>query len=307
MDVVTVAFEVPKQIAEGLASGTLQRIGGVIRDTEGKVRLMLRETGELRQVLESGVPIPPAVTEQLNAVARSLGVVSGLQVLTLGVTVAGFAMIADRLNQIDKTLAKMLEAMNELRNDVHWMSSVRDTERAAALAAALENATWAQTHDRPAALEQARGQIVLSQSQYRMLMELMLSKEVAHRNAGVFAGFFRQHALAGLAKARCDWLLIGPSAASDTMLSVERDGQLLRKRFADPMRTFGNPVPLISIPINAHSSLLEASRALADDGARVSGYTAEIEFCRERNLNLRDWERVGTDMGHGPIAFLMPI
>ncbi|PWC39111.1 hypothetical protein TSO352_02460 [Azospirillum sp. TSO35-2] len=267
---------------------------------------MLRESGELRRILETGAPMPPGMTDQLNAISQGLGMVSGLQVLTLGVTVAGFGMIAHRLNRIERAVGEILEAMRDLQDDVQWMNTVRDTERAAALASALENAAWAQAHDRLSALEQARGQIVHSQNQYRMLMDLMLTKEVAHRNAEVFAGFFRQHALAGLAKARCDWLLLGPGAASDTMSGVERNARSLRERFLDPMRTFDNPKILLSLPTAARGPLRAASGALVADGDQISGYAAEIGFCRDRGLDLRSWERIGSDVTQAPIILLSP-
>lgn len=306
LDSVTVTFEIPAKLAERLASGEWTRIGGVIRDAAGRIRYMLRESGGLREVLESGAPMPPGMSDQLNAISQGLGMVSGLQVLTLGVTVAGFAMIAHRLDRIDRTLGRMVDAMRDLRDDIQWMGAIRDTERAAALASALENAAWAQAHDRFSALEQARGQIVHSQNQYRMLMDLMLSKEVAHRNADVFAGFFRQHALAGLAKSRCDWLLLGPGAAFETMSGVERDAQRLRERFLEPMRTFGSPRVLLSLPTTAHGPLREAAKALVADGGQLSGYSAEIGFCRDRGIDLRSWERVGSDETQAPVLLLAP-
>ena len=306
LDNVTVVFEIPAKVAERLASGEWTRVGGVIRDAAGKVRYMLRESGGLREVLESGAPIPPGMSAQLTAISQSLGVVSGLQVLTLGVTVAGFAMIAHRLNGIDRKLGQMLDAMQDLRDDVQWLGAVRDAERAAALASALENAAWAQAHDRLSALEQARGQIVHSQNQYRMLMDLMLSKEAAHRNAEVFAGFFRQHALAGLAKSRCDWLLLGPGAAFETMSGVERDAQRLQDRFLEPMRTFDNPKILLSLPTAARGPLREAAKALVGDGAQLGGYAAEIGFCRDRGIDLWSWERIGSDVTQAPLILLAP-
>jgi hypothetical protein len=98
MDKVKVAFEVPDWIAKELNRGTYERLGGVIRDTQTKqVVAWLREaTPNISQV--------PAIL-QIGSVAS---------VLNLGVSVMGFALVMQRLKELEERLQKAQEVLNKI-------------------------------------------------------------------------------------------------------------------------------------------------------------------------------------------------
>ena len=89
-----VVFDVPQNIAKGLQDGSLERIGGVVRESSSKrVVMWLQEGGSM---VTKGIPIPPwAGGVDALAVATPL-----LATANLGVSVAGFAVMLQQLNRI---------------------------------------------------------------------------------------------------------------------------------------------------------------------------------------------------------------
>lgn len=91
-------FYIPPKIAEGLANGTLERIGGVVREVSSK-----RVVAWLREI--------PGAS---NKVEQIIQINTAISVLTLGTTVAGFAIIHQRLDNIEACLKDMQETLNEI-------------------------------------------------------------------------------------------------------------------------------------------------------------------------------------------------
>lgn len=97
-----VVLDVPARIAQGLANGTLERVGGVVRDASSKeVVTWLRDGGEASKVLTQP-PLPNLPFGQAAQLANPL-----LGALNLGVSVAGFSVVITQLNQISDQIRKM--------------------------------------------------------------------------------------------------------------------------------------------------------------------------------------------------------
>ena len=99
---LNVVLDVPARIVQGLANGTLERVGGVVRDASSKeVVMWLRDGTEASKVL-SQPPLPNLPLGQAAQLANPL-----LGGLNLGVSVAGFAVVITQLNQISDQIRKM--------------------------------------------------------------------------------------------------------------------------------------------------------------------------------------------------------
>lgn len=102
MDTVSATFVISSEIAEGLKNGTLERIGGVIRDPQTKqVIAWLRET-----------------TPNVSPVSSLLQVSATASVLNLGISVMGFAVINQRLNELEQRLQQAQEALNKINRKI---------------------------------------------------------------------------------------------------------------------------------------------------------------------------------------------
>ena len=151
---VTVTFALADWIAKGLADGSFERVGGVIREVGSKqVVAWLREassitsqgmsfvgdpvTGVLNLIVSGANAVVSAkgfsdvnqrlggIENQLGAIGQSLQVTQGIlqvttaaSVLNLGVSVMGFAVIAQRLNELEKRLKQSEELLNKVNRKI---------------------------------------------------------------------------------------------------------------------------------------------------------------------------------------------
>jgi len=119
MSTLDVTFDLPAQIAAGLANSTLVRNGGVIQDNAGRVVTWLREipNGDI-----SGTSLAPI------GGASNLSAFAGVgSMLTLGVSVLGFSVIYAKVKALEGRLQevqKTLEVINE-KIDISFYANFR--------------------------------------------------------------------------------------------------------------------------------------------------------------------------------------
>lgn len=153
MSFVTATFQIPGWIAEGLAVGDFERVGGVIREVGSKqVVAWLRESGSFQDIAQAVFPLPAApvtsalstvtslantaiTTKGLSDVNHKIGdvelaitaldqnmhqfsglahVTSAASVLNFGVAAIGFTVIAQRLKDIEQRLQQAQEVLKKL-------------------------------------------------------------------------------------------------------------------------------------------------------------------------------------------------
>lgn len=103
-----VVFDVPQQIAEGLQNGSLERIGGVVRDSSSKKVVMWLQEGGMG--ITKGIPIPPLpVGADALVDANPL-----LATANLGVSVTGFAMVLQQLNRLSDQIRVMEAKVDQI-------------------------------------------------------------------------------------------------------------------------------------------------------------------------------------------------
>ena len=131
---IQVTFALPSLVAEGLQDGTFERVGGVIRDvTSKKIVTWLRDSNSVApsviSVASEGFSDVnkrlDGVENQIDSLGQTLqGSQSILQVstaasiLNLGVSVMGFAVIAQRLNEIENQLKQAQELLNKINRKI---------------------------------------------------------------------------------------------------------------------------------------------------------------------------------------------
>ena len=133
---ISLSFDLPAKMAAGLANGDFVRNGGVIQNQAGQVVMWLKETpgatGITPNVLGSVDPtgilklglqgVDSAVThKRLTALGtqvtqlQNLAVLtSATSILTLGVSVAGFAIISKKLKKLEGRLKDVQKTLTEV-------------------------------------------------------------------------------------------------------------------------------------------------------------------------------------------------
>ena len=133
---LNVVFDVPARVAQGLMNGSLERVGGVVRDSSTKeVVMWLRDGGsEVSKLLAQ----PPLAGVKALATASSL-----LSAANLGVSVAGFAVVLQQLNRISdqvKAVEAKIDRVNQKLDD-GWLAKLKAGINACQNAVELESPT----------------------------------------------------------------------------------------------------------------------------------------------------------------------
>ncbi|MEA5568836.1 hypothetical protein [Anabaena sp. UHCC 0399] len=151
---ITVSFMLPAWIAKGLADGTFERVGGVIREVGSKrvitwlrdfspsasqgMSLALNPVNGVLNLIVSGANAAISakgfadvnqrlggIENQLNNIQQTLQLTQGMlqittaaSVLNLGVSVIGFTIIAHRLKEIEHKLQQSQELLNKINRKV---------------------------------------------------------------------------------------------------------------------------------------------------------------------------------------------
>ena len=98
---LNVLFDVPALVAQGLMNGSLERVGGVVRDASSKqVVMWLQEGGSEASKAFANPPLAGGT----NALAAANPYLAAVDI---GVSVAGFAMVLQQLNRISDQIRKM--------------------------------------------------------------------------------------------------------------------------------------------------------------------------------------------------------
>lgn len=186
MDAVTVTFAIADWIAKGLESGQFAQWGGVIREAAtGKIVALLREVGtRITQV-----------PRQVQLAQGVLCVGSAVSVLNLGISVAGFVLISQRVGELEQRLKDAQEILNKINRkiDIGYYANFK-----AALSLAANAFTMSRLENRERSALQAIDRLLESQHVY-----LDYTKTEISQKSQIADEYLLTLSLAYLAEARC--------------------------------------------------------------------------------------------------------
>jgi hypothetical protein len=305
---ISVAFEVPARILEGLKKGELIRRGGVIQRPDGPVVMWLRETGGLQKALETQ-PVQAAQRTLQGAMERA-GVpttsFTGLPALQLGLTAIGFALLYRKLGCIQERLDEALNRLAELKVEVSWLDRRADAEIFARSAAAIESARWAELSGRLDQLVLLRHTLTEACFHHRALLTAAINANRAHAHAGAYMAHLMGLAQIGLARARCDALLDGPPPAREHFLPVKKEVEQFTEALRAPLRQLDKHPELLLLPPAAQASLRDAlgSARMAEEG--LVTLDTQLEHCTRHGLSWKEWESIGEGEESERVLILLP-
>lgn len=105
------------EIIQGLLNGEMTRYGGVIRWAKGT-----EKAGQIVKHLTESSPLTYSIEKGLSQLMGLTQIAAGASVLNLGVSVLGFAYMGYQLHQVQKSLANILTALNEVDNRLNVIS-----------------------------------------------------------------------------------------------------------------------------------------------------------------------------------------
>lgn len=285
-------------LASGLTDGTYSRWGSMIRDNgTGQWRYILRESRPLQQLMEQNpASVPPLIAQQFEMLGLGLKHVMGLQFLTLGVTVAGFAYISSRLGAIDRKLDSALVQLQTMQHKLDWLNRRQDLALHASLLGALRTADWAERSGRIDQLVPVRLELCKAEEHYKLLLTDMMNHQSAYRSPEVYVAYAQQLALAGQGRIRCDWWMDGTPAGCQSAGEVDATFAPVVQSFIEPLSNYATQMAVL-LPLGRMGFLPieQGARALREIEGRVKGYHAELEVCRAMGARLDEWEQLGSE------------
>lgn len=304
---LAVTFGVPQHVIEGLKSGAYERVGGVVRHVAekghpraGQVVCWLRETSGLRDQLaevEAGSPLslPVEAQEALTGIGAQLQAIGALQVLNLGVSVAGFALVMHRLNRIDEKLSGMIDELRAIRQEVEWIGVRADFDPIFKITAAAEIARMAEVSlpAREAAVEyrEARRVFTASRAEIAVLIRLLVSNRQHWERPHILDLYVRLQIAALCAEIRTALLLDQHRFAVEASRAGRADIRATRAVYD---ASLGTPLTAVRegrpANLDSHKELGRSIRILDESVRILDGYEAEIEFLKANNIDYRDWQ-----------------
>ena len=272
MPVYRVLFEMPPDIAEGLASGRYLRQGGVIVENDShRIVMWLRQVDDLRQSARDGVPL------------LSLG----LQALSLGITVAGFARLSDDIHRLSRRIDDMRNMLGEMKSDLDFLKTAKMGEYFAKLYAHIENAELAHRQRRTDPLITDLAVIAECVLEYRHQMMEMASPDKALYQPELLEWFGQLHFVGAVAEARCRWIIEGPSAGRVRLEAAAEADCAVRERVLAVLKTPGDPAhmrALVGLAPEQQERIKRAVPQLGAVGRAFEARAAELTFCAENGL-----------------------
>jgi len=236
---LNVLLEVPQHIRNGLADGSLTSWGGTIRDAQGRIRALLVEGRGFGELVRQGAPLDPKLlTDAIGHAQTAAEVASGLAALNLGVNIAGFAMILQKLEALAEQLNHVLVGLSEVKEEARWIKSVQMAQLRADVESACDMALRAhRTHDL-LLFKDARGNAHRARRALHHTMAIMLETERTIARHAIFAEFAQATAVLAVVEARCDEAVEGAGQAAITMSRAAEDLRRLTGKFDGQVRDF---------------------------------------------------------------------
>jgi tetratricopeptide (TPR) repeat protein len=170
MNTVDATFIIPPHVALGLSNGSLERVGGVVREIKSKqVVTWLRENLKRDSVISDSsiLSSATAAVDNLSTVVNNLSNVAST--LNLAVSTMGFAIVLKRLGDIEQQLEQAQEVLRviDYKIDLSFYANFR-----AALDLAFNTFTMTNSETRKMSAMQAINRFLEAEHHYTKLTDI---------------------------------------------------------------------------------------------------------------------------------------
>ena len=286
-DFINVVFEVPDWIRQGLEDGSLFRKGGVVWRRDGSIAAHLKEAG--------GFSINASQMADLKFLSAAS---FGMQVLNLGVSAVGFAIVISKLNKIQSQLEQIDRKSKEILSEMEWFSRKEDLKLVAEMKSALEigeDAMHASDEDdRRDGLKQAIKELIRAANRAGGWLDNLISTKNYLSKPDLFDLYYRTWACSRIAIVQSRLSLEESGLAMRAIQKMYRENKSFHEGYREVLRNFDAHLRehLEIIPWN-RKKLKEVDQYIAETADRIKGYEAEIAYIQENNIPYREWVAVG--------------
>ena len=277
MSEINVTFKVPAWIEEGLANGSLERIGGVIRDKQGKIRALLSEGEKINLEQPSDL-----LAQQMSQLGMSSSIMMGLQVANLAVSAAGFALVHRKLQKVEQQLSNVSGQLVKVDKDIAWLDQKEMVKQVARIAAALQTLQESELYNDPDStshlMVMALKDLQECQLYFFQILIQMLEQKAEFTRPEELNACYRAWVMSSTGRIQVlqakNEMALAVKVAKEFKDNHAVVGNKLWDAKADPLLQYSSAKPML------HSMVQEACEA----HNLVKGYTFQLEYFLSEGL-----------------------
>lgn len=306
-DFISVLFELPAMIKAGIASGEFERVGGIIRQTDGKkIVVWLTEGGGFGANASVSALDPSLLGEALGSMQGALQLANGLGALNLAVNTAGFAMIRRQIEGLAQQLGTVASDVRTIQKDTAFISGLALAGIRSEIDTALEHAERARRMGNNALYHDAKIALVAVRNRVRHAAEFMLTSRLTVDKHSVFGDLLEAGAVLAIGEALCDDALEGPGIAAETLMLAACTVRTLTSDFDRQRRDFNtDPLTMLRMSAPGRVALTELHGRLVEIGNQIEGAAETVRLRARLGLDTDGWRRLTQPEGSGPVTFLL--
>ncbi len=296
---ITVDFDMPSEILQGLLNGNYTRCGGVIRDEAGHIIKHLVETGQYINTENA------TIMQQMQAMKLAGNLALSANLVTLGVVSVGFLVMNQKLAKMEDKLNEISAGIEKIERKIDFIQDRIDVKLLAKLKAAVsigENALLSRNGRKERFLE-AHHKFIEVKCETQGIMEMIREKYGIVPFYEMYAHYGACYTVAAMGETKSALYLEEPEIAmnssNESANELREMGECYKKSF-NPRR--------VEVQKIRHSEIV-----------RVKQYHSEFDEMRERveslEAQIQMMLRTGTSFVEltemcrgnemvGPIAYL---
>lgn len=201
-------YQIPADLLSAWQEGKLKVVGATLRWVDTNLI-----AGHLAPVNEAAAEKLAVTLGGLQGSIASL--VPALQVVNLGINVAGFAYMAVKMESISRQIAALGSQMKFIAVDVQTIRQINETAMIAGLLAGVEEAQRGERLRDVAMLHAARRELNLGFLHHISMIPVMIRDGNAAVQLAAVEAHVQRAVVLATAVARCDWLAEGPQETNE--------------------------------------------------------------------------------------------
>ena len=297
---------IPARLLDAFLSGQLRVEGGILRwlDGTGRGRIAghLTEGWDLAQKVQSGSPLDPS--QLLAAVGNAqmaAQLATGIGVLNLGVSVAGFAMIARRLDRIADSILVLQDGLRQVGADAAWLRTDRMHELRAEARTALDLADRGARQNSQALFNEAKTRAGKTRRHLAGHLHDMAASGSMLREDRLYQEFLSMSALLALTEARSTDAVEGAGRAALELREATAELRRASDAFGAPLRNFPASARMLlevadrRVEVKARTAKMDALVS------RLESYVPQLELKAAFGLDTVGWQSLTMPEGSSGI------
>jgi hypothetical protein len=301
---VSVVRYVPEHLLAGYESGALRLWGGAFRHQNGRFAGYLTEGFELTQHVQKGLPIDPArLMQTVGNAQMAAQLATGIGILNLGVQVAGFAIIAHRIDRIAGRIEAVHDELRSVGEGVDWLKLSAFAGLRADVAHAIDVAERASRRQAHALYDEAKSKADRCRRYLMNLVGEMTKSSTLLPQHPLYEEFVNLTVLLTDVEARCDEACEGAGQAAKNLARSASELRRLTNSFSERVHNFrGSPRQLLRIGGEGRADIKAAASRVGGVVGRLESYVPQLELQDILGLDAKDWRALTSPEGGGPLS-----